>query len=454
MTYLTNNLKVSEKKFEMKNKATVAYIGTGHMGRPMIFKLLELGYPVQVYDKYPEAAKTVIEAGAVWCNSPQEVAQNADIVLTNLPLPHHVTENILGENGALNGMKTGSIWIDFSTSDYHNTKYIAGEAKKKGVYSLEAPVSNLSHMGVDFGNMSFYVSGDKEGFDASQEVLNDVGKISFFVMSKIGEAQAVKLLTNLLCYTAIVVLGEVLIIAKTCGIPLDWMWQFMKASQANSFAAEQISPFIFDGSYDNSCSLEIAAKDSDLTVKLAEEFNVPLPLGKIIEARYQQAGKTYKFSENYIIVTKLVEDENNLDLRIPGFIAPSPYGLNRNYVYSNEFVKDDFGRIKPYPYQFNYNRPEHKLQEPLEEIAQTLTELMAYINYLVLQESYKLGQKIGLSQDLLVKVIRWGCGSSWVSDNENSYQPNDRIVAKFKDYNFQQKVKTPTINKIISVLEK
>ncbi len=438
----------------MKHKPKIAYIGTGHMGRPMIFKLLKLGYPVQVYDKYPEAAKTVIEAGAVWCNTPKEVARNADIVITNLPLPHHVTENILGENGALAGMKTGSTWIDFSTTDYHNTKYIAEEAKKKGVYSLEAPVSNLSHMGVDFGNMSFYVSGDKEGFDASQEVLNDVGKISFFVMSKIGEAQAVKLLTNLLCYTAIVVLGEALIITKTHDIALDWMWEFMKASKANSFAAEQISPFIFDGSYDHSCSLEIAAKDSDLTVKLAEEFNVPLPIGRIIEARYRQAGEKYKSSDNYIIVTKLVEDENNLDLRIPRFTAPSPYGLNRNYVYSNEFVKDDFGRSKPHPYQFNYDRPQQKLQHPLEEIAQTLTEFMAYINYLVLQESYKLGQKIGLSQDLLVKVIRWGCGSSWVSDNENSYQPNDGIIAKFKDYNFDKKVKTPTINKIISLLEK
>ncbi len=438
----------------MKNKATVAYIGTGHMGRPMIFKLLELGYRVQVYDKYPKAAKTVIEAGAVWCNSPKEVARDADIVMTNLPLPHHVAENILGENGALAGMKTGSIWIDFSTADYHNTQYIAQEAKKKGIYSLEAPVSNLSHMGVDFGNISFYVSGDREGFDISEEVLNGIGKISFFVMNKIGEAQAVKLLTNLLCYTAIVVLGEVLMITKTYGIPLDWMWEFMKASQGNSFAAEQISPFIFDGSYDYSCSLEIAVKDTDLTMKLAEEFNVPLPLGRIIEARYRQAGETYKFSDNYIIVTKLVEDENNLDLKIPGFTAPSSYGLNRNYVHSNEFVKDDFGRIKPHPYQFNYDRPKQKLEDRLEEISQTLIEFMAYINYLILQESYKLGQSIGLTQDLLVDVIRWGCGSNWVSDNENSYQPNDGIIAKFKDYNFDQKVKIPTINKIIALLEK
>ena len=433
----------------MNNLPKIAYIGTGSMGRPMIFKLLKSGYSVRVYDKYPEAATTVIEAGAAWTNSPQEAVQNTDIVMTNLPLPHHVTENMLGENGALAGMKTKSTWIDFSTTDYHNTQYIAAQARRKDIYTLEAPVSNLSHMGVDFGNISFYVSGDKEGYNACKETLNSIGKISFFVMDTIGEAQAVKLLTNLLCYTAIVVLGEVLMIAKTQGIPLVWMWEFIKASRGNSFSAEQISPFIFDGSYDHSCSLEIGVKDTYLTVELARELNVSLPLGRIIEARYRQAGEKYKSSDNYIIVTKLVEDENNLDLRIPGFAAPSPYGTNRDYVYSNDFVKDSLGRVKPQPYKFTYNRPKQKLADNLEEIAQTLTEFMAYINWLVLKESYILGQSIGLNRDLLSDVIRWGCGNSWVSDYKDSYQPDEGIVAKFKNYNFDRKAKTPTISKII-----
>ncbi len=437
----------------MKNLPTIAYIGTGSMGKPMIFKLLRLGYTVQVYDKYPQAAKTVIAAGAVWYDSPKEVAKNADIVVTNLPLPHHVTENMLGENGALAGMKTGSTWIDFSTTDYHNTQNIANEAKKKGVYSLESPVSNLSHMGVDFANVSFYVSGDKEGFDMSEQALNDMGKISFFVSKKIGEAQTVKLLTNLLFYTAMVVLGEVLVIAKTNRIPLDWMWDFIKASTGNSFVSEQVTPFIFDGSYDYSCSLEITVKDTDLTVKLADELNVPLPLGRIIEARYRQAGKKYKPLDNHVMVTKLIEEENNFDLRVPGFVAPSPYGLNRSYVHSDELVTDGFGRVKPKPYQLTYERPQQKLEENLEEIAQALTDFMEYINYLILQESYMLGKNMGLSRDLLVDVIRWSCGTSWVFDNEDSFQPDSSIVSKIKKYDFGSKAKIPTITKMISLLE-
>ncbi|NET01942.1 MAG: NAD(P)-dependent oxidoreductase [Sphaerospermopsis sp. SIO1G1] len=437
----------------MSNLKRIAYIGTGSMGKPMIFKLLKAGYPVQVYDKYPEAAKTVIAAGAVWYNSPKEVAENADIVVTNLPLPHHVTENMLGEKGALAGMKPGSTWIDFSTTDYHNTQNIAKEAKKKGVYSLECPVSNLSHMGVDFANISFYASGDKPGYDLCEKALENMGKISFFVSNRIGEAQTVKLLTNLLFYTGMVVVGEVLAIAKTQGIPLIWMWDFIKPSRGNSFVSEQVTPFIFDGSYDYSCSLEITVKDTDLTVKLADELNVPLPLGRIIEARYRQSGEKYNAHDNHVMVTKLIEEENNFDLRVPGFIASSPYGLNRSYVHSPERVTDSFGRIKPLPYQLTYERPQQKLDAKLEKIAQDLTDFMAYVNYAILQESYMLGKNMGLTKDLLVDVIRWSCGTSWVFDNEDTYQPDSSIVTKIRQYDFGKKVKIPTITKLISVLE-
>ena len=437
----------------MNNKKKIAYIGTGSMGKPMIFQLLKLGYSVQVYDKYPEAAKTVIEKGAIWKDNPKEVAQDVDIVITNLPLPHHVTENMLGENGALEGMKKGSTWIDFSTTDYHNTQNIASVAAKKGIFSLESPVSNVSHMGVDICNISFYVSGDREAYEKNKEALDSMGIISFFVNEDIGKAQTVKLLTNLLFYAATIILGEVYMIAKVNGIPLLWMWDYIRASQGNSLSSEQDSPFIFDGSYDYSCSLEIVTKDTDLTVKLADELNVPLPLGRIIEERYRQAGQKYDAHDNHIKVTKLIEEDNNLDLRVPNFTAPSPYGLNRDYVHSTERLTDSFGRIKLLPYQLEYTPPEDLKDKNLMDIAKSLTDFMAYTNYLILQEAYHLGKNMGLSDELLVESIRWSCGTSWVFDHQDSYKPDHNIVAKIKDYNFEKKAKIPTIKKIIEMLQ-
>ena len=437
------------------SKQKVAYIGTGAMGKQHIYKLLEDGYEVQVYDKYPEAATTVIEKGAVWKDSPKEAAQGTDLVITNLPLPHHVLENMLGETGAVEGMRPDATWMDFSTTDYHNTQHIADEASKKGVLSLESPVSNLSHMGVDFCNVSYYVSGDRKGYDLSKETLDAIGKISFFVSDTIGEAQTVKLLTNLLFYSQMLVLGETMMISKIYGIPLLWMWDYIRASQGNSVVTEQVTPFIFDGSYDYSCSLEITVKDTDLTVKLADELGVDLPLGRIVEERYREAGEKYDLScDNHVKVTKLIEDDNNLDLRLPDFTAPSPYGLNRSYVHSTERVEDSFGRIKPLPYQLTYDAPEPLQDEKLMDIAKSLTEFMAYINYLVLGEANALGKGMGLTDELLVDVIRWSVGTCWVSDNPDTYQPNPEIVEKIKSLDFGSKVKLPVIGKMVEHLSR
>jgi 3-hydroxyisobutyrate dehydrogenase len=135
-------------------KALITFIGTGAMGKPMVRELMKSGYPVKVNDKYKNAAEPLVAAGAIWAETPKESAKGSEIVFTCLPLPEHVFENMMGATGALEGMHPGAIWVDTSTTDYHNTLRIAEEAKEKGVLSLESPVSNLSHMGADFGNTS------------------------------------------------------------------------------------------------------------------------------------------------------------------------------------------------------------------------------------------------------------------------------------------------------------
>ncbi len=418
------------------------------MGRPMIKKLLDKGYTVQVYDKYPETAETVISEGAIWRNSPRECAEGMDIVITCLPLPHHVYENMVGEDGAIAGMHPGSVWIDTSTTDYHNTLRIAAIAAGKDIYSLEAPVSNLSHMGVDFANVSFYVGGDKPGFNISEDALNTMGKISFYV-GAIGVAQTVKLLTNLLFYTAMVLMGEVLLIARSEGISLHWFWDYTKESIGNSFVTEQVSPFLFDGSYDFSCTLEITVKDTSLTVALADELNVAMPLGRIVEERYRQAGQRYKPFDNHVIVNRLLEEENNTELRLPNFTALSKYGRNRSFVMPEGLIEDEYGRVKPRVLE-TYTGTETCMDSRLLDVAKRLTLFMAFINWQILGEAYTLGENMGLDRDLLKQVIRWSCGTSYMSEHENAKQFTERALTNVKDLVLDSKCHLPVMTKILA----
>lgn len=108
-------------------------------------------------------------------------------------MPEDVRECIMA---ALDYFKKGSVFIDLSTTDYHNTLQLEKVLLEKGVNSLEAPVSNLSHLGIEFANASIYVGGDVELYERVKKYLDMMARISFHV-AEIGKAQSAKLLTNI-----------------------------------------------------------------------------------------------------------------------------------------------------------------------------------------------------------------------------------------------------------------
>jgi 3-hydroxyisobutyrate dehydrogenase-like beta-hydroxyacid dehydrogenase len=434
---------------QQTKKFQITFIGTGAMGKPMVRELMKNGYPVKIYDKYKSAAEALVEAGAVWADTPKESAVGSEIVFTCLPLPEHVYENMMGPNGALEGMHSGAIWVDTSTTDYHNTLRIAEEAKKKGVFSLESPVSNLSHMGADFANTSIYVGGEKEAYERVKDVLNVISKISFHV-AKIGEAQTVKLITNLLFYTDTVICGECLAIAQEAGIPLQWMWEQINKSTALSVSTEQFMPFLFDHTYDNSCSLEIGHKDMNLTTSLADELKVALPLGRIIRDHYDETMRRWDSQKKHVIVCKVTEEDNDISMQIPDFVAPSKYGANPDFVRSGEMVTDEHGRIKP-KLPDSYKADPFQPTDDQQSLIQTLIEYMTWINYVIYEECLDLGVAMGLSKELLAEVILWSVGTCWVTENYGKQRPDSMVLEKMAA--IETKLKLMTSERVIGTFK-
>ena len=94
----------------------VGFIGLGTMGASMAYNALQGGHELVVHDIRREAATTHLEAGATWADSPREVAEASDIVLTSLPGPTEVEAVALGEDGLGQGLSQGKVYFDLSTS--------------------------------------------------------------------------------------------------------------------------------------------------------------------------------------------------------------------------------------------------------------------------------------------------------------------------------------------------
>ncbi|XP_015261271.1 PREDICTED: 3-hydroxyisobutyrate dehydrogenase, mitochondrial-like [Gekko japonicus] len=125
----------------MASKTPVGFIGLGNMGNPMAKNLIKNGYPVIAYDVFPEACKEFQDVGAQVTDSPADVAERADRIITMLPSNPNAIEVYTGNSGILKKVKKGSLLIDSSTIDPAVSKELAKEAEKMGAVFMDAPVS-------------------------------------------------------------------------------------------------------------------------------------------------------------------------------------------------------------------------------------------------------------------------------------------------------------------------
>src|SRR5690349_10665139 len=120
--------------------ARIGILGLGKMGSAFATNLLSKRNEVHAYNRNKDRLRGLVAKGAVAHPSPIELAKSVDVIITSLTDQDVVDSLVLGEKGALQGMKKGSLWIEMSTIDPDASVSQAEQAKKSGVDRIDAPV--------------------------------------------------------------------------------------------------------------------------------------------------------------------------------------------------------------------------------------------------------------------------------------------------------------------------
>ncbi|MDF2664049.1 MAG: oxidoreductase [Paenibacillus sp.] len=151
-------------------ETAIGFIGIGVMGKSMAEHIRQAGYELHVYTRTAAKADELVHRGAVWHETPADLAAACDAIITMVGYPKDVEELYLGERGLIARAKAGAYLIDMTTSSPILAKRIHEAAARKGLYALDAPVSG-GDIGARERRLSIMVGGDQEAFDAALPLL-------------------------------------------------------------------------------------------------------------------------------------------------------------------------------------------------------------------------------------------------------------------------------------------
>jgi 3-hydroxyisobutyrate dehydrogenase-like beta-hydroxyacid dehydrogenase len=295
----------------------IGFIGLGVMGNLMCRRVLLLKKPVSVYDVDKKAVARMVEYGAEARKSPAEVAECSDIVLASLPDDSVIEKVIFGENGLLEGIKPGNVFVDLSSSTPVMTKKVGQALLAKGAEMLDAPVSRGAPAAKE-GTLSIMVGGKMEVMERCRYILEQLGTDIIHV-GELGAAHTLKSLNNLLSATNLIASLEGTIIAAKAGVdPFKFIEAVNAGSGRSHMTTVRYPKYYLARKFESNFTLRLMYKDCSIAMDLAKQLGTPMLFSSITQHIYAMAISQGMGGEDNTKIMLLLEKLMNYSMGVGG----------------------------------------------------------------------------------------------------------------------------------------
>jgi len=262
----------------------IGWIGTGVMGSSMFGHILDKGYTGYVYTRTEEKAGSVIEKGAIWCNSVTEVTEQCDIVFTMLGFPSDVYEVYLSPGALIDAAKKGALLVDMTTTSPSLAVEIFEKAGSKGVFTLDAPVSG-GDVGARNASLSIMVGGEKPVFDDIIPLFEILGR-KIIYQGKAGSGQHTKMCNQIQIAGTMIGMCESLIYGYKAGLDIETMLSSISGGAAACWALDNLAPRIIKRDFEPGFFVRHFIKDMGIALEEARRMNLSLPGLALVQQLY------------------------------------------------------------------------------------------------------------------------------------------------------------------------
>ena len=295
------------------SRPKVGFIGLGIMGKPMAGHLLAAGYELIVHNRNRDAVDELVGKGATSACSGKAVAEQSDIAITMLPDSPDVESVALGAGGIVEGAHEGMIFVDMSTIAPSTAVQVGDALAKKGVKSLDAPVSG-GDIGAQNATLSIMVGGDADTFDTVKPLFDVMGQ-SAVLCGPLGAGQTVKACNQVLVAVTIAGVSEALTMGAKAGVDPLKIVQVLSGGLARCGVLENRGERMVNGDFDPGFRIRLHYKDLNIIQKTSNDFGVPLPVTSEVFELFKTAMVKGRGELDHSGLLTVVEDMSDIQAR-------------------------------------------------------------------------------------------------------------------------------------------
>ena len=264
----------------------VSFIGLGTMGYPMAGHVSKAGHSVVVFNRSTQKAQNWCdEYTGVYATTPALAAKDADIVLTCVGNDDDLRAIYLGQDGAFQQAKAGTLFIDHTTASAEVAKELHQAAQERGFRFMDAPVSG-GQAGAINGVLTVMIGGEQSDLDNAQPILDCYAKAAT-LMGSVGNGQLAKMVNQILIGGVLSGLSEGIRFAQKAGLDIATLVDTLKHGAAGSWQLENRGKTMAKDEFDFGFAIEWMHKDLGLSLAQAEKMGIKIPLTQAVDLDYQ-----------------------------------------------------------------------------------------------------------------------------------------------------------------------
>src|SRR4030042_5066241 len=262
------------------NMERIGWIGLGIMGTPMVRRLLADGRQVTVLDHKIELMTALAREGAKTARTPKELAEQSEIIITMLPDSPDVESVVQGEDGILQAVRPGMLFIDLATIEPAVSKKMYAWFKARSVQALDAPVSG-GDVGARDGTLSIMAGGDKPAFERAMPVFKVLGKNIVYI-GQSGAGQTTKACNQIVVGITMQGVAEALTFARKAGVDVALVREALLGGFAQSRILDLHGKRVLERNFTPGFKVKLPRKEMNIVLQTGRALEVPLPLSALV----------------------------------------------------------------------------------------------------------------------------------------------------------------------------